>query len=127
MMLNFSSNPFVLHRLRSTLILDFVSFCNSFCTRSSRSYKLSHSCSSFTLSSRFYFARLPRIWNSLSSIDPLNLPLSSVISHIKSYFWSYFIDHFDPSVLCSFHISCPCSNCISSFSNSPNFTLAVYN
>ena len=71
-------------------ILDFVSFCNSSCTRSSRSYKLSHSCSS-TLSSHFYFARLPRIWNSLPSIDPLNLPLSSVISHIKSYFWSYLL------------------------------------
>ena len=56
-----------------------------------------HSCSSTTLSSHFYFSRLPRLWNSLPSIDPFNFPLSSVISHIKTYFWSHFIDHFNPS------------------------------
>ena len=90
-------------------ILDYVSFCNS-STRSSSSHKLRHSCSSTTLSSHFYFSRLPRLWNRLHFIDPFNLPLSSVISHIKTYFWSHFIDHFNPSDLCSFHISCPCSN-----------------
>ena len=42
-------------------------------TRSSTSYKLSHSYSFSTLSSHFYFARLPCVWNSLPSIDPLNL------------------------------------------------------
>ena len=77
-------------------ILDYVSFCIS-STRSSSSHKLRHPYSSTTLSSHFYFSRLPRHWNSLPSIDPFNLPLSSVISHIKTYFWSHFIDHFNPS------------------------------
>ena len=66
-------------------ILDYVSFCNS-STQSSSSHKLRHSCSSTTLSSHFYFSRLPRLWNSLPFIDPFNLPLSSVISHIKTCF-----------------------------------------
>ena len=41
--------------------------------------------------------KTPSSLNSLPSIDPFNLPLSSVISHIKTYFWSHFIDHFNPS------------------------------
>ena len=56
----------------------------------------------FVLIYTIYTITLPRLWNSLPSIDPFNLPLSSVISHIKTYFWSHFIDNFNASDLCSF-------------------------
>ena len=59
---------FFLKSLRSPTsafdILDYVIFCESN-TRSSSSHKLSHSHCSSTLSSHFYFKRLPRLWNCL--------------------------------------------------------------
>ena len=98
-------------------ILDYVSFSNSSNTRSSSSHKLRHSRSSSTLSSHFYFRRLPRIWNRLPVFDIYSQSLSAVTIEIKSYFWSQFIEHFNTNCTCSWHISCPCSNCITSFSN----------
>ena len=52
-------------------ILSFVSFSNSD-TRSSSANKLKHPLTSTTLSSHFYFNRLPRIWNQLPVIEELN-------------------------------------------------------
>ena len=103
----------------STFNILGLQFLQLFYTRSSSSHKLRHSCSSTTLSSHFYFSRLPRLWNSLLH----STFLYPQLSHIKTYFWSHFIDNFNTSDLCSFHIlSCPCSKCIYSFSNYPNFT-----
>ena len=114
---------FFLKSLRSPTsafdILDYVSFCSSN-TRSSSSHKLNHSRCSSTLSSHFYFKRLPRLWNCLPVFDQ-NISTSATISLIKDYFWTYFLEHYNPADPCSFHVSCPCTNCLSAFSNKPNF------
>ena len=43
------------------------------------------------------------------------------LSLIKDYFWTYFFEHYNSADPCSFHVSCPCTNCLSAFSNRPNF------
>ena len=50
-------------------ILDYIHFSVSSGTRSSSNNKLLHPLASTTSSSNFYFNRLPRLWNSLPSID----------------------------------------------------------
>ena len=90
-------------------ILDYVSFCpNS--TRSSTFNKLNHVLSSTSTQRFFYFNRFPRLWNTLPSID-LSKSFHSIKSQVSRYFWSHFIDHFDPQNPCSFHFLCPCSKC----------------
>ena len=90
-------------------ILSFVSFSTS-TTRSSSASKLKIPLTTTSLSSNFYFNRLPRIWNLLPTIDE-SLSTASAIHKVKIYFWSYFLTHFNPADLCSFHIYCPCPTC----------------
>ena len=90
-------------------ILSFVSFSTS-ATRSSSANKLNFPLSSTSLFTNFYFNRLPRIWNRLPIIEE-TLSTDSAIRKVKNYFWSYFLTHFNPADLCTFHIYCPCANC----------------
>ena len=106
----------VKHPTASFNILDYVSFTSS-STRSTQSNKLLHSKSS--LSRNFYFARLPRLWNSLPPIN-LQLSLDTIKHHLKSHVWSIFNSNFNPNNPCTFHTLCPCHKC-SSIPHPPNF------
>ena len=57
-------------------ICNFVQF-STISTRSSTFFKLRHSICSNKTKSNFYFNRIPRLWNSLPSLD-IDLPLSSL-------------------------------------------------
>ena len=99
-------------------ILDYVHFCDSSGTRSSKANKLQHPVISSTSSSNLYFNRLLRLWNCLPIIDD-NVSTSAAISHLKAHFWSRFLTKFNTDDLCSYHYLCPCPFC---FHLSPNFT-----
>ena len=66
-------------------ILNYIHFSVSSCTRSSSKNKLQHSFAPSASSSNFYFNRLPRLWNSLPSIDD-SFSTSVAISRLKAFF-----------------------------------------
>ena len=79
-------------------------------TRSSSKFKLVHNLSRFNHVKHFYFNRLPRLWNSLRTIDT-NQSVRSIKHKLQLFFWRHFVDHFDPFNLCTLHFICPCSKC----------------
>ena len=90
-------------------IYSFIEVCNH-STRSSSYYKLRHSLSKNNTLSNFYFNRIPRLWNSIPSID-INLPLPAIKSILRNHFWNRFITNFTPDKICTYHYLCPCRNC----------------
>ena len=94
-------------------VYNFVEF-SSYSTRSFSNLKLRHSISKTNLEASFYFYRIPRLWNSLPTID-INLSLYTIKHKLRQYFWDHFISYFDPNDVCSFHYLCLCHRC-SSFS-----------
>ena len=90
-------------------ISEYVTFCSG-STRSSVSFKLVHSFSRNNKIKHFYFHRLPRLWNSLPTID-INQSVRLIKRKLQSFLWNHFIDHFDPNNPCSFHFICPCAKC----------------
>ena len=90
-------------------VRDFVQFTST-STRSSTFFKLRHSFCSNKIQSNSYFNRIPRLWNSLPSFD-IDLPLSTIRSKLRKYFWDHFMTNFDPNNECSFHYQCPCFKC----------------
>ena len=90
-------------------IFDFVQF-SSLHTRSSSNLKLKHSLSSNKFERNSYFNRIPRLWNSLPSVD-INLPLSTIKSKLRKYFWDHFISNFSSDNICSYHLLCLCHMC----------------
>ena len=90
-------------------ILHHVTFSTA-STRSSSKCKLVHNLSRTNRDRHFYFSRLPRLWNSLPTID-LNQSMSSIKCKLKHFFWSHFHVHFDSENPCSFHFVCPCRRC----------------
>ena len=99
-------------------ILDYLKFSNSN-TRFSTSNKLYHVFSPNNTLQNFYFTRLPRIWNSLPSIN-LNLSVASIKHLIKTAMWNHFIVNFNSDDPCTFHFRCPCRHC---YFNAPNQNL----
>ena len=85
-------------------------FCSSVSTRSSSGFKLQHTGSSTNLTHNFYFCRLPRLWNSLPTID-ISLSVSVIKFKLQRFFWNHFISNFEDSNSCSLHYYCPCSSC----------------
>ena len=94
---------------KSFNILDYVTFCSG-STRSSATLKLVHSFSRNNRVKHFYFNRLPRLWNSLPTID-IHQPISTIKHKLQLLFWNHFITHFSPNNPCSFHFICPCAKC----------------
>ena len=88
-------------------ILDFVSFCSG-SSRSATNQKLMFPSARITSSTQrhFYFSRLPRLWNFLPHID-LNKSIRSIKSDIKAFFWRRFLETFDFSRPCTFHVALP--------------------
>ena len=96
-------------------ILDYVSFCSG-CTRSSSHNKLRTSYSPRNYIMNFYFNRLPRLWNSLPTID-LSLPANIIMHRVRDILWQHFTEHFNPDNPCTYHYFCPCIKCCN---NAPN-------
>ena len=94
-------------------ILDFVSFCSG-SSRSAAHLKLQLSPANRSTNRirHFYFSRLPRLWNYLSTIN-LEKSVMSIKSDITAFFWSRFQQTFDPSRPCTYHAVCPCARCSS--------------
>ena len=90
-------------------ICDFVEFC-AHSTRGSSSLKLKHKLCRTHLDRNFYFNRIPRLWNSLPTLD-INLPLPAIKSRSQQFFWDHFMSNFDSNNMCSFHYLCPCPRC----------------
>ena len=101
-------------------ILKPFSFCSSN-THSAESSKLNHNLFSTLTERNSFVCRVPRLWNSLPSID-LSLPIHSIKSLLKIHLWNHFLNHFNPLDSCTFCYLCPCSKC-SPVPNSYNFTL----
>ena len=99
-------------------ITDFLTFTSNK-TRSSSNFKLQHIRSSNNLTRNFYFNRFPRLWNALPSID-INCSISIIKSTIKSFFWSHFLNNFDPDQPCTYHFLCPCNQCLATPGQSHN-------
>ena len=90
--------------------LSFVSFvCHS--TRSATSHKLKVNYNRTSVTRHFYFNRVVKLWNCMPPID-LSMSYSKLKHTLKQIFWSHFITNFNPDNACSFHIVCPCSNCV---------------
>ena len=91
-------------------ILEYVTF-SSASTRSSSKCKLVHTLSRINRDRHFYFNRLPRLWNSLPSID-LSQSVRTIKHKLKLFFWKHFVLHFNPDIPCTFHFVCPCNRCV---------------
>ena len=87
-------------------VMDFVDFCSG-STRSCTFFKLKQRMSILNSIKHFYFNRLPRLWNSLPSMDP-NDPVSATKQKLRQCLWNHFVASFDPENPCSFHYVCPC-------------------
>ena len=90
-------------------ILQFVTVSKGN-TRSSNKLTLKHMISFSSQQRHFYFNRIPRLWNSLPSIN-LDLSSQSIRAKIKSLLWENFLNNFVSDCPCTFHFKCPCSRC----------------
>ena len=90
-------------------ILDYVSFTTS-STRSSSHNKLMTIFSPRNYIMNFYFRRLPRLSNSLLTID-LSLPINVIKNKVRNVLWHHFVLNFDSDNPCTYHYFCPCTNC----------------
>jgi len=70
-------------------IKNYVSMQTSLSTMSFSSGKLVHKLSTINSNCHFYFCRLPRLWNSLPSID-LNLPYLKIKRQHTQFLWNHF-------------------------------------
>ena len=91
-------------------IYNFVEF-SSRPTISCSNLKLKHSISRTKMEGNFYLNRIPRLWNSLHTLDA-NLSLSIIKYKLRKYFWDYLIAYFDPNDECSFHYLCLCQKSV---------------
>ena len=99
-------------------VLNFLSFVQ-LKTRSTSRNKLRVNFNKTSHSHHFYFNRIVRLWNALPPLN-LSLSFSTLKLHLKQLFWKHFTMHFNPNNLCTFHIVCPCPNCVNS-----NHTLSL--
>ena len=90
-------------------ILQYVTFSTS-STRASVNCKLVHYAARTNKTRHFYFHRIPRLWNSLPSIN-LDQSVHSIRLKLRQFFWGHFIEHFNPDSPCTFHFICPCAKC----------------
>ena len=88
---------------------NFISFSTSR-TQSSSYLKLHHTVSKSNVQGHFYFRRIPRLWNSLPLLDT-SLSVPTIRAKLRQYFWNYFLTHFDPNNICTYHYVCPCLQC----------------
>ena len=92
-------------------ILGYISFYSS-STRSASFHKLVQRCVRSNKHRHLYFNRLPRFWKSLPPVE-LSLSIINLSPWLRGFFWSAFLDNFNPDLLCTYHLICPCSKCSS--------------
>ena len=80
-------------------------------TRFGSSAKLVHHRCSTNLTHHFYFHRIPRLWNSLPTVD-LTAQITSIKHKLYIYMWNHFIQEFNDNDVHTFHYLCPCSQCV---------------
>jgi len=90
-------------------ITNYVSFATRN-TQLSIHHKLNQTRSSDNTTEKFYFNRLPRLWNYLPVINT-ELSPSAIKYKLRNYLWSRFITNFNPDNKCSFSFLCSCINC----------------
>ena len=93
-------------------------------TRSATSSRMIHRFTSTNSSRHEFFTRIPRLWNSVPSID-LKLSQTTIKHNLQDFLYKNFLAKFEPSNACSFHFLCPCMNCFHTshppiLFNSPN-------
>ena len=79
-------------------------------TRSSTHLKLNHALSRTNSARHFYFNRMPRLWNSLPTIN-LDQSTGSIKLRVQQFLWDHFICSFKSDSPCTNHLMCPCSKC----------------
>ena len=79
-------------------------------TRSSTHLKLRHTLSRTNSARHFYFNRIPRLCNTLPTID-LDQSTTSIKRKVRQFLWDYFMRAFKSDNPCLFHLLCPCSKC----------------
>ena len=85
-----------------------------FVTTSSRlgsDHRLAHNYTRCNKARHFYFNRVVRLWKAMPRID-LQMSYHGIESLLSKFFWENFIKNFDPDNLCTYHVKCPCSNCL---------------
>ena len=82
-------------------INNYVSFLAGSATRSS-GVKLIHNSSSTNKQRNYYFIKICCLWNSIPILN-LNMLVSIIKNHLKTYFWNHFIANFDSSNIHTFH------------------------
>ena len=88
-------------------ITEFISFSTSN-ARLSSNHKLVHKGHHRSNTTRhFYFKRLVRLWNTLPFID-LSHSMSTIKNQLYKHFWDSFLERFDQSRICTYHLVCPC-------------------
>jgi len=92
-------------------IYHYVHFASN-ATRSGTSLKLVHNKPLSSIHQHFFFIRIVRFWNHLPTID-LSLHTNQINKQLKSFFWNHFINKFNPDLLCTYHVICPCHRCTS--------------
>ena len=61
---------------------------------------------------RFYFNRLPYLWNSLLPIDlSLTLSFTTIKRKLTDIFWNSFLANFSTDNNCTYYYKCPCPSC----------------
>jgi len=85
-------------------IYHYVHFASN-ATRSGTSLKLVHNKPLSSTHQHFFFTRIVRLWNYLPDID-LSLHTNQINKQLKSFLWNYFINKFNPDLLCAHHVIC---------------------
>ena len=73
--------------------------------------KLKHVLSRTNSARLFYFNRIPRLGNSLPTID-LDQSTGSIKLRVQWFLWDHFICSFKSDSQCMYHFMCPCSKCL---------------
>ena len=82
-------------------ISHYISFCDSG-MRSSSFFKLKHRYTSNNKSRHSFFNRIPRLWNSLPTID-LTISINWTKQSLTSHLTDHFNTHLNPDCSCTFH------------------------
>ena len=100
-------------------ITEYIDFSTSN-TRLSTYNKLALKRSRTNTIRHFYFRRVAKLWNAMPPIE-LQQSFSTIKRQLYEHFWNTFLESFDPTIICTYHLACPCKQLVlSSF----RYTLA---
>ena len=91
-------------------IYDHVTFCTSSIYPFFHSSQVADTLSRTNSARHFYFNRIPRLWNTLPTID-LDQSTTSIKRKVRQFLWDYFMRAFKSDNPCLFHLLCPCFKC----------------